>query len=44
LVHFRHFGSQTLSACADLRGLSLRSTQRLWAYAKAWLLRELERD
>ncbi len=44
LVHFRYFAGQTMSASADLLGLSLRSTHRLWAYAKAWLLQELERD
>jgi hypothetical protein len=33
-----------MSAAADLLGLSLRSAHRLWAYAKAWLLHELERD
>jgi RNA polymerase sigma factor (TIGR02999 family) len=44
LVHFRYFGGQTMSACAAMLGLSLRSTHRLWAYAKAWLLQELQRD
>jgi RNA polymerase sigma factor (TIGR02999 family) len=44
LVHLRYFGGQTMSAAADLLGLSLRSTHRLWAYAKAWLLQELEQD
>jgi RNA polymerase sigma factor (TIGR02999 family) len=44
LVHFRYFGGQTMSACSEMLGLSLRSTHRLWAYAKAWLLQELERD
>jgi RNA polymerase sigma factor (TIGR02999 family) len=44
LVHLRYFAGQTMSASADLLGLSLRSTHRLWAYAKAWLLQELERD
>ena len=43
LVHLRYFAGQTMSAAADLLGLSLRSTHRLWAYAKAWLLQELER-
>jgi hypothetical protein len=33
-----------MSACAEMLGLSLRSTHRLWAYSKAWLLQELERD
>ena len=42
LVHFRYFGGQTMSEAANLLGLSLRSTHRLWAYAKAWLLQELE--
>jgi RNA polymerase sigma factor (TIGR02999 family) len=44
LVHRRYFAGQTMSASADLLGLSLRSTHRLWAYAKAWLLQELGRD
>ena len=44
LVHLRYFAGQTMSAAADLLGLSLRSTHRLWAYAKAWLLQELEGD
>jgi RNA polymerase sigma factor (TIGR02999 family) len=44
LVHLRYFAGQTMSAAADLLGLSLRSTHRLWAYAKAWLLQDLERD
>jgi RNA polymerase sigma factor (TIGR02999 family) len=44
LVRLRYFAGQTMSAAADLLGLSLRSTHRLWAYAKAWLLQELERD
>jgi RNA polymerase sigma factor (TIGR02999 family) len=44
LVRLRYFAGQTMSAAADLLGLSLRSTHRLWAYAKAWLLEELERD
>jgi RNA polymerase sigma factor (TIGR02999 family) len=44
LVHLRYFAGQTMSAAAQLLGLSLRSTHRLWAYARAWLLQELERD
>jgi RNA polymerase sigma factor (TIGR02999 family) len=44
LVHLRYFAGQTMSAAADLLGLSLRGTHRLWAYAKAWLLQELGRD
>jgi RNA polymerase sigma factor (TIGR02999 family) len=44
LVHLRYFAGQTMSASADLLGLSLRGAHRLWAYAKAWLLQELGRD
>jgi RNA polymerase sigma factor (TIGR02999 family) len=44
LVHLRYFAGQTMSAAADLLGLSLRTTHRLWAYAKAWLLQELQED
>jgi RNA polymerase sigma factor (TIGR02999 family) len=44
LVHLRYVAGQTMSAAADLLGLSLRSTHRLWAYCRAWLLQELERD
>jgi RNA polymerase sigma factor (TIGR02999 family) len=44
LVHLRYFAGQTMGAAAELLGLSLRSSHRLWAYAKAWLLQELGRD
>lgn len=44
LVHLRYFGGQTMSSAANLLGLSLRSTHRLWAYARAWLLQELVRE
>jgi RNA polymerase sigma factor (TIGR02999 family) len=44
LVQLRYFAGQTMSAAADLLGLSLRGTHRLWAYARAWLLQELKRD
>jgi len=44
LVHLRYFAGQTMGAAADLLGLSLRGAHRLWAYARAWLLQELERD
>jgi RNA polymerase sigma factor (TIGR02999 family) len=44
LVHLRYFAGQTMSAAAQMLGLSLRSAHRLWAYARAWLLQELERD
>ena len=44
MVHIRYFAGQTMGGAAELLGLSLRSSHRLWAYAKAWLLQELKRD
>ena len=44
LVHLRYFAGQTMGDAAKLLGLSLRSSHRLWAFAKAWLLRELEQN
>jgi len=44
LVQLRYFAGCTLEESAELLGLPLRSTQRLWAYVKAWLLEELACD
>ena len=44
LVQLRYFAGQTMKTAADSLGLSLRSTHRLWAYARAWLLQELEEN
>ena len=44
LVQLRYFAGTTLEESAELLGLPLRSTQRLWAYVKVWLLEELARD
>ena len=44
LVHLRYFAGCTLEEAAELQGISLRSANRLWAYAKAWLLRELQSE
>jgi RNA polymerase sigma factor (TIGR02999 family) len=41
LVKLRYFAGCTMKEAADLLGMSLRSSNRLWAYAKAWLVREL---
>jgi RNA polymerase sigma factor (TIGR02999 family) len=43
LVHLRYFAGRTMSESADLLGLSRRGAHRLWAYARAWLLEELQR-
>jgi len=44
LVQLRYFAGCTTAEAAQLLGVSLRSSNRLWSYAKAWLLEELARD
>jgi len=41
LVTLRYFGGLTLAQAAESMGISSRSADRLWSYAKAWLYREL---
>lgn len=41
LVKLRYFAGLTLAEAADALGLARRSADRLWAFAKAWLYREL---
>jgi RNA polymerase sigma factor (TIGR02999 family) len=43
LVKLRFFAGLTLEAIAPLLGLSPRTTRRLWAFARAWLRRDMER-
>jgi RNA polymerase sigma factor (TIGR02999 family) len=43
LVHLRFFLGQTLEEAAALLGLQVRTAYRDWAYARAWLRRELDR-
>ena len=43
LVELRYFGGLTLAQTADMLGISTRSADRLWAYARAWLHREIEK-
>jgi RNA polymerase sigma factor (TIGR02999 family) len=42
LVDLRYFAGLTIPDAADALGMSPRSADRLWAFAKAWLYRELE--
>jgi RNA polymerase sigma factor (TIGR02999 family) len=42
LVSLRWFGGQTMPQVADLLGLSLRSAERQWAYARAWLYQRIK--
>lgn len=44
LVKLRFFAGLTLEQTAPLLSLSPRSTRRLWAFARAWLRRDMERS
>jgi RNA polymerase sigma factor (TIGR02999 family) len=44
LVRLRFFGGLTMREAADCLGISPRTADNYWAYAKAWLLRELVAD
>src|SRR5262249_38831213 len=41
LVKLRYFAGLTIPQAADALGVSARSADFLWAYARAWLLRSL---
>jgi RNA polymerase sigma factor (TIGR02999 family) len=43
LVKLRYFGGMTMEECAGALQLPLRSTERIWAFARAWLRREIRR-
>lgn len=42
LVQLRFFAGTTLPEAAQILGISPRTADRLWAYARAWLHRELQ--
>jgi RNA polymerase sigma factor (TIGR02999 family) len=42
LVQLRYFAGLTLAEAAKVLGVSSRTVDRLWAYARAWLHRALE--
>jgi RNA polymerase sigma factor (TIGR02999 family) len=44
LVNLRYFAGLTIPQAAEALGISPRSADRLWAFAKAWLYRELTGD
>ena len=44
LVRMRFVEGHTLRECADALGLSLRSGERRWAVARAWLRDHLDDD
>jgi RNA polymerase sigma factor (TIGR02999 family) len=41
LVKLRYFVGMTMEQAASAMGMSPRSAERLWAYARAWLKREI---
>src|SRR5438046_6819083 len=43
LVKLRFFSGVTVEEAAPMLGLSPRSARRLWAFARAWLRRDMER-
>jgi DNA-directed RNA polymerase specialized sigma24 family protein len=42
LVQLRYFAGLTLAEAAKVLGVSARTADRLWAYARAWLYQALE--
>ena len=44
LVHLRFFAGLTIKDAAEVLGISPRNADFVWAYARAWLLRQLEGD
>lgn len=42
LVQLRYFAGLSIPAAAEVLGISPRTADRLWAYARAWLRQEIE--
>jgi RNA polymerase sigma factor (TIGR02999 family) len=42
LVQLRYFGGLSVEDAAQVLGLSLRSTERLWTYTRVWLLERVK--
>jgi DNA-directed RNA polymerase specialized sigma24 family protein len=41
LVELRYFSGLTIPQAAETLGIPARSADRLWAYARVWLLRQM---
>jgi RNA polymerase sigma factor (TIGR02999 family) len=41
LVELRYFGGLSMEECAAVLGVTVRTAQRYWAYARAWLHHEV---
>jgi RNA polymerase sigma factor (TIGR02999 family) len=44
LVQLRHFAGLTIQQSAEALGISVRTANRQWAYAKAWLYQQLHSE
>lgn len=44
VVEMRFFGGLTSEECANVLGVTTRTVERHWAYARAWLFREIGGD
>ena len=44
LVELRFFGGLSMEEVAEVLGLSLRTAEREWRFARVWLLHELQRS
>ena len=44
LVELKFFGNLTIPQCAQQLGISEATVERRWSFARAWLLRELNRQ
>src|SRR5262249_49447709 len=44
LVKLRFYGGLTIAQAAGVLGISSRNAHDIWAYARAWLFREIEGD
>jgi RNA polymerase sigma factor (TIGR02999 family) len=44
LVKLRYFGGLSMPQAAEMLGISLRSAERLWTYAKAWLREAIDKN
>jgi RNA polymerase sigma factor (TIGR02999 family) len=42
LVQLRYFGGMAMPEAAKVLGLSLRTAERLWTYARAWLYQQIK--
>ena len=42
LVHLRFFAGLSIPDAAEVLGISSRTADRLWAYARAWLHQEIQ--